>query len=221
MSWTIWLARFVIYCVQTFMVVIFQEYRSWEPMPAYSIVLLVIFNLSYLLITSVPPGYVPTGSKAQLIQAVRQRKADAERRAAEACSQTNDAEGLMAGHDGNSSSSTAFDEESGGGGGAQNSSVSAPAIEEDAETGRVTIAGLRMCHDCQILTPLRAKHDGMSGRCVYKHDHFCGFLGQAVGEKNHPFFLLFVIISSVTFQHFFFTVSHSPGVLLVIIRHES
>merc|ERR1711998_302274 len=122
----------------------------WAPFDAVSIVLLVLMNAAYVALTCIGPGVVAVGNRDDLIAAVKKRQADAEN--------CNDAQGLMDGHDGHDS-------------------LSAPVTDEDEETGRITIAGLRMCHECEILQPIRAKHCGWINRCVHKYDHYCVWIG--------------------------------------------
>mmetsp|Transcript_13181 Transcript_13181/g.37064 ORF Transcript_13181/g.37064 Transcript_13181/m.37064 type:complete len:408 (-) Transcript_13181:2502-3725(-) len=52
---------------------------------------------------------------------------------------------------------------------------------------------LRRCHKCNDnFKPARAHHDSVTGRCIVKFDHFCPWVGNAVGATNHKFFVLFV-----------------------------
>jgi len=53
--------------------------------------------------------------------------------------------------------------------------------------------GLRRCHKCadNFKAP-RAHHDSVTGRCIVKFDHFCPWVGNAVGALNHKFFVLFI-----------------------------
>jgi len=52
---------------------------------------------------------------------------------------------------------------------------------------------LRRCHKCaDNFKPNRAHHDSVTGRCIVKFDHFCPWVGNAVGAMNHKFFILFV-----------------------------
>jgi palmitoyltransferase ZDHHC3/7/25 len=52
---------------------------------------------------------------------------------------------------------------------------------------------LRRCHKCnENYKPNRAHHDSVTGRCIVKFDHFCPWVGNAVGAMNHKFFVLFV-----------------------------
>jgi len=52
---------------------------------------------------------------------------------------------------------------------------------------------LRRCPKCgENYKPGRAHHDSMTGRCIVKFDHFCPWVGNAVGAMNHKFFVLFV-----------------------------
>ena len=52
---------------------------------------------------------------------------------------------------------------------------------------------LRRCPKCNDnFKPGRAHHDSVTGRCIVKFDHFCPWVGNAVGATNHKFFVLFV-----------------------------
>jgi hypothetical protein len=52
---------------------------------------------------------------------------------------------------------------------------------------------LRRCHKCNDnFKPGRSHHDSVTGRCIVKFDHFCPWIGNAVGAMNHKFFVLFV-----------------------------
>mmetsp|Transcript_16553 Transcript_16553/g.18880 ORF Transcript_16553/g.18880 Transcript_16553/m.18880 type:complete len:553 (+) Transcript_16553:205-1863(+) len=53
--------------------------------------------------------------------------------------------------------------------------------------------GIRRCKKCNDnYKPTRAHHDSVTGRCIIKFDHFCPWIGNAVGALNHKFFFLFV-----------------------------
>jgi len=50
----------------------------------------------------------------------------------------------------------------------------------------------RVCITCKIVVPRRSKHCKELDRCVYRYDHYCPFVGNAVGLQNHAFFLIFL-----------------------------
>lgn len=52
----------------------------------------------------------------------------------------------------------------------------------------------RLCPTLQIRKIARSKYDRATGRHVPRFDHFCGWLNQAVGERNYRWFLLFLAI---------------------------
>jgi len=55
------------------------------------------------------------------------------------------------------------------------------------------LRSIRRCHKCNDnFKPARAHHDSVTGRCIVKFDHFCPWVGNAVGAFNHKFFCLFV-----------------------------
>lgn len=57
----------------------------------------------------------------------------------------------------------------------------------------------RRCHKCNDnFKPPRAHHDSVTGRCVVKFDHFCPWVGNAVGVLNHKYFCLFLLYTAIS-----------------------
>jgi len=80
----------------------------------------------------------------------------------------------------------------GGGGGGGNTSSSDVENAVKAYTQRFP-RGVRRCRKCKDnFKPPRAHHDSVTGRCIVKLDHFCPWVGNAVGIRNHKCFLLFI-----------------------------
>lgn len=50
----------------------------------------------------------------------------------------------------------------------------------------------QLCVSCRIVRPLRAKHCSITDRCIEVFDHYCPWVGNAIGKGNRHFFLLFV-----------------------------
>jgi len=82
------------------------------------------------------------------------------------------------------------------------SNETSPAVcstVEDNTGGTVRRRGLRRCHKCNDnYKPPRAHHDSVTGRCAVKFDHFCPWVGNAVGALNHKFFCLFLLYTAVS-----------------------
>ena len=59
------------------------------------------------------------------------------------------------------------------------------------------INGLRVqtkfCNVCGVLRPPRASHCRETDRCIEKWDHYCPWVGTAIGRRNYRWFLLFVL----------------------------
>lgn len=49
------------------------------------------------------------------------------------------------------------------------------------------------CSMCKRIKPDRAHHSAVTGTCVPRMDHYCGWLATVVGEKNYRFFLQTVV----------------------------
>lgn len=47
------------------------------------------------------------------------------------------------------------------------------------------------CSSCCNWKPDRAHHCSSAGRCIYKMDHFCPWIGGPIGENNFKFFIQF------------------------------
>ena len=72
--------------------------------------------------------------------------------------------------------------------------------------------GIRRCRKCNDnYKPNRAHHDSVTGRCVVKMDHYCPWVGNAVGIMNHKvgllsfvyYFIVIYIINNFTSMHFY------------------
>lgn len=63
----------------------------------------------------------------------------------------------------------------------------------------------RWCDHCKVIKPNRTHHDSESGRCVTKMDHFCPWICNTVGARNHKFFLQFCIYALVFVAYVFAT----------------
>lgn len=61
------------------------------------------------------------------------------------------------------------------------------------------VRSIRRCQKCNDnFKPARAHHDSVTGRCIIKFDHFCPWICNAVGAKNHKFFCLFLFYTAIT-----------------------
>ena len=76
-----------------------------------------------------------------------------------------------------------------------------PSVEKSAQLRgpppAVIINGMRVqtkfCHVCGIVRPPRASHCRVTDRCIERWDHYCPWVGTAVGRNNYRWFLLFVL----------------------------
>lgn len=70
------------------------------------------------------------------------------------------------------------------GGDGDNGSLNCPALWAGAWG--------QLCVSCKIVRPLRAKHCSVTDRCVECFDHYCPWVGNAIGKGNRHWFLIFL-----------------------------
>lgn len=46
-----------------------------------------------------------------------------------------------------------------------------------------------VCHTCHVRRPIRAKHCKFADKCIHRFDHYCPFVGNAVGRDNYRYFV--------------------------------
>lgn len=71
---------------------------------------------------------------------------------------------------------------------------------------RVTL--LAYCTTCQILRPPRSFHCHTCNACIEVHDHHCPWVGTCVAKRNHRYFCLFLLATSIhSFATFLISIS--------------
>ncbi|KAL3769350.1 hypothetical protein ACHAW5_008778 [Stephanodiscus triporus] len=82
---------------------------------------------------------------------------------------------------------------------------------DDVRGGLRRRRGVRRCRKCNDnYKPARAHHDSVTGRCVVKMDHFCPWVGNAVGIMNHK-------ASGRASRNWAFS-SHSSTFIIIVVR---
>lgn len=53
------------------------------------------------------------------------------------------------------------------------------------------------CSSCLVRRPIRSKHCSVCDRCVARFDHHCPWVGNCIGEKNHKYFVGYLLFLSI------------------------
>ncbi|XP_056274933.1 palmitoyltransferase ZDHHC12-A-like isoform X2 [Pseudoliparis swirei] len=53
---------------------------------------------------------------------------------------------------------------------------------------------MRRCGYCLLQQPMRAKHCQTCKRCVRRFDHHCPWMENCVGERNHRWFMVYLLV---------------------------
>jgi hypothetical protein len=54
-----------------------------------------------------------------------------------------------------------------------------------------------LCVTCKLVRPLGAKHCAVIDKCVARFDHFCPWVGNTIGKRNHRDFAAFLVLQSL------------------------
>ncbi|XP_008334122.1 palmitoyltransferase ZDHHC12-A isoform X2 [Cynoglossus semilaevis] len=57
---------------------------------------------------------------------------------------------------------------------------------------------LRRCGYCFLQQPMRAKHCQTCNHCVRRFDHHCPWIENCVGERNHRWFIVYLLVQLLT-----------------------
>lgn len=74
---------------------------------------------------------------------------------------------------------------------------SRPRVDPQRKEETYELNAVRWCRKCELYKPDRAHHCSQAGRCVLRMDHFCPWVNQTVGLRNHKHFFLFLLWTSI------------------------
>eukprot|EP00210_Caulerpa_lentillifera_P009450 g9011.t1 len=55
----------------------------------------------------------------------------------------------------------------------------------------------QLCVTCKIIKPLRSKHCAVTNRCIEVFDHYCPWVGNAIGKGNRHYFMIFLWLEMI------------------------
>jgi palmitoyltransferase len=55
----------------------------------------------------------------------------------------------------------------------------------------------QLCVTCKFVKPFGTKHCSMRDKCVARFDHYCPWMGNAIGKRNHRDFVIFLILETI------------------------
>jgi len=55
----------------------------------------------------------------------------------------------------------------------------------------------QLCVTCKLVKPFGTKHCSMRDKCVARYDHYCPWMGNTIGKRNHRDFVVFLILESL------------------------
>ncbi|XP_061528659.1 palmitoyltransferase ZDHHC12-B-like isoform X2 [Phycodurus eques] len=71
-------------------------------------------------------------------------------------------------------------------------------LESESMMPQSSTCRLRRCGFCLLQQPMRAKHCPTCCRCVRRFDHHCPWIENCVGERNHRWFVLYLMVQLLT-----------------------
>ena len=62
---------------------------------------------------------------------------------------------------------------------------------------------IQLCPDCLVIRTPRSRHCSTCNRCVERFDHHCPWINNCIGQRNHIYFMWFLICIFTTIGYVF------------------
>ena len=76
---------------------------------------------------------------------------------------------------------------------------------------------IQLCPDCLVIRTPRSRHCSTCNRCIERFDHHCPWINNCIGQRNHIYFIWFLISIFSTIGFVFATTLYE---LLIIRKKE-